>query len=256
MTRLSDYRDKYENVSFDRQDGVLTMRLHSEGGPLIWSLQAHSDLPEAFLDVGRDRENKVVILTGTGDWFSGPQATVATSSFPERPDLKVVDRVHWEGRQLLMNLLNIEVPMIAAVNGPAWRHSELPLLCDIVLASDTAKFQDSGHFQAGLVPGDGMHIVYPLLLGANRGRHFLLTGKIIEAEEARDLGLVAEVLSGDVLLDRARELAAGLAGRPTLLLRYTRLLLTEQLRRSMQELLGYGLAMESIALFEKPEGED
>ncbi|MFT4011842.1 MAG: enoyl-CoA hydratase/isomerase family protein [Paracoccus sp. (in: a-proteobacteria)] len=254
MTRLSDYRDKYENVSFERQDGVLTMRLHTDGGPLMWSLQAHTDLPEAFLDVGRDRDNKVVILTGTGDWFSGPQATPTTSSFPDRPDLKVVDRVHWEGRHLQMNLLNIEVPMIAAVNGPAWRHSELPLLCDIVLASESAKFQDSGHFQAGLVPGDGMHIVYPLLLGMNRGRHFLLTGKIIEAREALDLGLVAEVLPEDALMARAQELAADLARRPTLLLRYTRLLLTEHLRRSMQDLLGYGLAMESIALFEKPEG--
>lgn len=254
MISLSDYKDKYENINFEREYGVLTMRLHTDEGPLQWSLKAHSDLPEAFLDIGRDRENKVIVLTGTGDWFSGPQATVATSSFPDRPDLNVVDRIHWEGRQLLMNLLNIEVPMIAAVNGPAWRHSELPLLCDIVLASTTARFQDSGHFQAGLVPGDGMHVVYPMLLGMNRGRHFLLTGKIIESEEARDLGLVAEVLPPEDLLARAHELARQLAQRPTLLLRYTRLMLTEQIRRSMQDLLGYGLAMESIALFEKPEG--
>lgn len=254
MISLSDYKDKYENINFEREDGVLTVRLHTDEGPLQWSLKAHSDLPEAFLDIGRDRENKVIVLTGTGDWFSGPQATATTSSFPDRPDLKVVDRIHWEGRQLLMNLLNIEVPMIAAVNGPAWRHSELPLLCDIVLASTTARFQDSGHFQAGLVPGDGMHVVYPMLLGMNRGRHFLLTGKIIEAEEARDLGLVAEVLPPEDLFARAQDLARELAQRPTLLLRYTRLMLTEQIRRSMQDLLGYGLAMESIALFEKPEG--
>ena len=75
-----------------------------------------------------------------------------------------------------MNFLNIEVPVISAVNGPAWRHSELPLLADIVLAADTAQFQDSAHFTGGLVPGDGMHIVYPLLLGVNRARYFLLTG--------------------------------------------------------------------------------
>lgn len=254
MTKLSDYQHKYDNIAFERQDGVLEMRFHTNGGPLQWSLQAHSDFPEAFLDVGRDRDNRVVIMTGTGDWFSGPQAKVETSSFPQRPDLSVVDRVHWEGRQLLMNLLAIEVPMIAVVNGPAYRHSELPLLCDIVLAADTACFQDSGHFQAGLVPGDGMHIIYPLLLGVNRGRHFLLTGKVLDAIEAKDLGLVAEVLPHDEVLARAREMAADLAQKPTLLLRYTRLLLTEQLRRSMQDLLGYGLAMESLALFEKAEG--
>ena len=62
-----------------------------------------------------------------------------------------IDRVHWEGRALLMNLLNIEVPVISAINGPAWRHCEIPLLSDIVLASDTAAFQDSAHFMSGHV---------------------------------------------------------------------------------------------------------
>lgn len=256
MTELSDYRNKYETVRFEREDGVLTAALHTGGQSLKWSLLAHSELPEAFLDIGRDRENKVVILTGTGDEFSGPRATVESSSFPSRPDIEVLDRIHWEGRQLLMNLLSIEVPMIGVVNGPAYRHSELALLCDIVLASETACFQDSGHFQAGLVPGDGMHIVYPLLLGMNRGRYFLLTGQTLSAEEARKLGLVGEVLPAEQLLPRAKELAEEIARRPTLLVRYTRLMLTESLKRAMQDLLGYGLAMEALALFEKPADEN
>jgi enoyl-CoA hydratase/carnithine racemase len=145
------------------------------------------------------------------------------------------------------------VPIISAINGPAWRHSEIPLLCDIVLAADTAQFQDSAHFISDVVPGDGMHIVYPLLLGINRGRYFLLTGQTLDAAEANRLGLVAEVLPTEKLLERAWELAQGLTQRPTLLLRYTRLLFTEYLRRQMHELLGYGLAMESLALIEKPE---
>jgi enoyl-CoA hydratase/carnithine racemase len=152
-----------------------------------------------------------------------------------------------------MNLLNIEVPIISAINGPAWRHSEIPLLCDIVLAADTVRFQDSAHFNSDVVPGDGMHIVYPLLLGMNRGRYFLMTGQTLDAAEALRLGLVAEVLPADKLLPRAWDLAGDLARRPTLLLRYTRLLFTEYLRRQMHDLLGYGLAMESLALFEKPE---
>ena len=82
-----------------------------------------------------------------------------------RPDALAWDKIYWEGKQLLMNLLAIEVPMISAVNGPAMRHSELPLLCDIVLAAEEASFQDAGHFGGGLVPGDGVHAVYPLLLG-------------------------------------------------------------------------------------------
>jgi enoyl-CoA hydratase/carnithine racemase len=152
-----------------------------------------------------------------------------------------------------MNLLSIEVPVIAAVNGPAWRHSEIPLLSDIVLAADTAAFQDSAHFVSGLVPGDGMHIVYPLLMGFNRGRYFLWTGQTLSAQEAQQLGLVAEVLPRDKLLARAWEHAENIARMPTLQTRYTRLILTEYLKKRLQDLLGYGLAMESLALMEKPE---
>jgi enoyl-CoA hydratase/carnithine racemase len=253
MSSLADYRDKYRSVRMLRRSGVLEVTLHTEGGSLRWGALPHAELPDAFHDIAEDRENRVVILTGTGPEFSGPRASAGTSSFPSRPGIERIDRIHREGRQLLMNLLNIEVPVISAVNGPAWRHSEIPLLCDIVLATESAQFQDSAHFPAEVVPGDGMHIVYPLLLGINRGRYFLLTGKTLDAREAHTLGLVAEVHPQEKLLPRAWELAEDLARRPTLLLRYTRLLFTEYLRREMQALLGYGLAMESLALFEKPE---
>jgi enoyl-CoA hydratase/carnithine racemase len=104
-----------------------------------------------------------------------------------------------------------------------------------------------------VVPGDGMHIVMPLLLGLNRGRYYLLTGQTLDAQKAHEFGLVAEVLPPDRLMARAWELAEELAKKPTLALRYTRLLLTEYLRRQMHDLLGYGLGMEMLALLEKPE---
>jgi enoyl-CoA hydratase/carnithine racemase len=137
--------------------------------------------------------------------------------------------------------------MISAINGPALRHSEIPLLCDIVLASESAAFQDSGHFISGLVPGDGMHIVYPMLLGLNRGRYFLLTGQTIEAQEAKQLGLVSEVLPQGDLLPRAWTLAQQLAQQPDLVLRYTRVAMTQHVKRAMQDLLGYGLALEGLS---------
>ena len=253
MSVLADYQGKYQSARLERRDGILQVTLHTEGQSLRWGFLPHGELPELFHDIGADRENRVVILTGTGAEFSGPRATPGTSSFPSRPSIERIDRIHWEGRHLLMNLLNIEVPVISAINGPAWRHSEIPLLCDIVLAADTAQFQDSAHFASDVVPGDGMHIVYPLLLGINRGRYFLMTGQTLDAVEAHRLGLVAEVMPADKLLPRAWELAEDLARRPTLLLRYTRLLLTQALRRHMHDLLGYGLGMEMLALGEKPE---
>jgi enoyl-CoA hydratase/carnithine racemase len=254
MSTLDLYAAKYQSARMERRDGVLEVTLHTDGQSLRWGFLPHAELPELFHDIGADRDNRVVILTGTGAEFSGPRATPGTSSFPSRPSIDRIDRIHWEGRHLLMNLLNIEVPVISAINGPAWRHSEIPLLCDIVLAADTAQFQDSAHFASEVVPGDGMHIVYPLLLGMNRGRYFLLTGQTLDAAKALELGLVAEVHPPDRLMARARELAADLARKPTLALRYTRLLLTEALRRQMHDLLGYGLGMELLALGEKPEG--
>jgi enoyl-CoA hydratase/carnithine racemase len=84
--------------------------------------------------------------------------------------------------------------MIAAVNGPVTTHSDQALLCDIVLAADTAKFADAVHFTAGLLPGDGINVVYSELLGVNRARYLLLTGQELDARQALEMGLVAEVM--------------------------------------------------------------
>src|SRR6266576_5344278 len=203
MSSFEEYANKYKSARMERRDGILQVTLHTEGQSLRWGFLPHGELPEAFHDIGSDRENRLVNQTVTGDEFSGPRATPGTSSFPARPSIERIDRIHWEGRHLLMNLLNIEVPMISAINGPAWRHSELPLLCDIVLAADDVQFQDSAHFPNGMVPGDGMHIIYPLLLGWNRGRYFLLTGQTLDAAKALELGLVNELLPRADLLPRA-----------------------------------------------------
>jgi enoyl-CoA hydratase/carnithine racemase len=253
MSRFDSYATKYSCIHMRRERGILEMRLHTDNGPLRWGLVPHGELPDAFADVARDRDNRVVILTGTGDAFSGIRATAGTRSLAQGITANAYDRVHWEGRALLMNLLNIEVPVISAINGPAWRHGEIPLLSDIVLAADTAQFQDSAHFVSGMLPGDGMHIVMPLLMGVNRGRYFLLTGQTLSAQEMMDLGLVNEILPADKVLARAWEHAEALAQKPTLLLRYTRLMFTEYLKKRMQDLLGYGLAMEGLALMEQLE---
>ena len=155
--------------------------------------------------------------------------------------------IYLEGKRLLDNLLNIDVPVIGAVNGPARIHAELAVLSDIVLAAETAVFQDAAHMPNGVVPGDGVHVVWPLLLGPNRGRYFLLTGEEISAQQALTLNVVAEVLPPERLLPRAHELASQLADKPVTALRYTRVALTQRLKRHLLDDLGYGLMLEGRA---------
>lgn len=243
MASFEQYSDKYQTVRMERRNGILQITFHTNGGTLQWGSVPHGEFPQAFGDIASDPENKVVIMTGAGDAFSGPRAT--PEARPRRT-AREWDKTYWEGKHLLMNLLDIEVPMISAINGPALRHSELPLLCDIVLAAEEATFQDSAHFVNGLVPGDGMHIVYPLLLGLNRGRYFLLTGQTLTARQAQEMGLVNEVLSRQELLPRAWALAEQLAQQSSLVLRYSRVLLTQHLKHLTHDILGYGLALEGL----------
>jgi enoyl-CoA hydratase/carnithine racemase len=247
-TRFEDYSDKYENISMRREDGVLEMTLGTDSGPLQWGRQPHAELEEAFLNIGRDRQNQLVIMTGTGEEFSGPVAEAESNRAAHKQTPDEWAELGWESNRLLTNLLAIDVPMIAAVNGPAARHAELPVMCDIVLAAEHASFQDSAHYAGGLVPGDGVHVVFPMIMGLNRGRYFLLTGQSIDAHQAMEYGLVNEVLPREELMPRARELAHEIMQQPEMNRRYARLLLTEQLRRQLNELLPYGLALEGLAI--------
>jgi len=242
MNKRPDYFDRYETIAFERtESGVLTVRLHTNGGPVVYSSAHHRDWVGAFLDISADRSNKVVILTGTGDEF--------ISRFGWDKELGTAydwDHIYWEGKRLLRNLLDIEVPVIAAINGPATVHSELALLSDITIASENAVFQDQAHILFSTVPGDGIAVVWMELLGPNRGRYFLLTGQQLTAQEALELGVVNEVLPRDKLMPRAKELAEQLAALPPLTARYARVVLTQRLKRLVDEGVGYGLALEGL----------
>jgi enoyl-CoA hydratase/carnithine racemase len=142
-----------------------------------------------------------------------------------------------------MNILDIEAPLIAAVNGPVRLHSEYILLADIVLAAPSVVFQDKPHFDFGIVAGDGVNLLWPEVIGSVRGRYFILTRQELDAETAKEWGAVNEIVPSDKLLGRAHEIAEGLAKLPPLTSRYTRVALTQKLRRVIDEGVGYGLAL-------------
>jgi len=260
MSSLKDYESAFETVRFRREDGILEMRLHRDGGEASWSADEggmNGELARAFLAVSLDPENRVVILTGTGDAFLAGLDT--SRPFPDIEKSAFWARIERETREMTENLLRIPVPVIGAVNGPAFIHAELVAMSDIVLASERASFADKGHIVLnGVVPGDGAHAWWPLVLGPNRARHFLLTGAEIGAEEAQRLGFVAEVVAHDCLNRRAWEVARELLTRPDLSLRYTRQLLTRPIKQAVASEHGYGLALEAISaldLIQRQAGE-
>jgi enoyl-CoA hydratase/carnithine racemase len=240
---FEDYRDKYENVRMKREEGILEVALHTGGGPLVFNGYVHEALMHAFRDIGDDPNNHVVILTGTGDEFCAQITADGFDFFTPTG----YDKILREGTKILENILDIEVPMIAAINGPVTAHSEYALLCDIVLAAEGAYFQDTPHPAFGIVPGDGLHIVWPEVIGEIRGRYFLLSGQRLSAAEAKAYGAVNEVLPREALVPRAWDLARHLKNQHPLTLRYTRMALSTRFRHRVQESLSYGLALEGIS---------
>jgi enoyl-CoA hydratase/carnithine racemase len=231
------YRDRYQHIRMERRDGILQMTFHKDGGPFRMCALAHAECADAFYQVSADHENRIVILTGTGDAFS----THWDRDF-EHGSGEALAKIHWEGRKILENMLNIEALMISAINGPSFVHC-FPVACDIVLAAENTVFQDQHIKDIGVVVGDGANIVWQYLLGPTRGKYFLLTGELLSVEEAKRLGVVNEILPRDKLLPRAWELAQDLARRPYTALRYSRLVLNQQWRRLMQDdmALSYGM---------------
>jgi enoyl-CoA hydratase/carnithine racemase len=255
--KLEDYATRYRHIAMERRDGILQVTFHTDGKELKWSAEVHEELSYAFYEIARDHENRCVILTGTGRAFcaemdtgGGPAGLQVDEQRQSAPAAGIPsttwDHIYSDAKYLLMNLLNIEVPMVAVVNGPALIHAELAVMCDLVIAADHATFQDAPHFPNGIVPGDGVHVIWPLILGPNRGRYFLLTGQTIAAQEALKLGIVSEVVAADKAAARAWELAQAIIARPSLSVRYARVALTQTLKKMMLENLGYGLALEGL----------
>ncbi|MBI3919126.1 MAG: enoyl-CoA hydratase/isomerase family protein [Betaproteobacteria bacterium] len=258
MSNFADYKDAFETVKLERTaNGILQVTLHTNGGPWVWDARArpdgragvsHQELADAASAIARDLENRVVIITGTGNEFSGPPASRKTMS---RGDVKHWDRVQFLGNHTLMDLLDIPGPVIGCLNGPAYRHAEIPFLADIVLAADDAFIQDSAHFPNRVVPGDGIAVLFPYLMGTNRARYFHLTSQKLSAAELKELGMVNEVMPREKLLSRAWELANELIQNNPYVLRYTHMLFTAPIKAQLRQHLHYGHAMEALAAVEE-----
>ena len=226
------------------EKGVLLVTINDgRGGPITFTAPDHTEFTEAFYRIAQDRANQVVILTGAGDYM----AQIDFSTFGNVADPDVWSQVHDEGVQIVENIANIRVPMIAAVEGRAHIHSEYALLANVIVAGEGATFSDLPHFAGGIVPGDGVYTTWAYRAGPGRAEHFLLDPQPISAETAQDWGVVAEVVPDGTAVARAREIADLYLAQPEVTRRNTRIHFVQPLKEELVRQVGYGLALEGAA---------
>jgi enoyl-CoA hydratase/carnithine racemase len=241
----SDYFTAYHNLRLIRDGkGVLVAEFHSNGGPLIMTAQSHTEFVDAFYRIAQDRANKIVILTGAGGDFI---PDVDWSSFGDVSDPDVWSQVHDEGVQVLENIANIRVPVIAAIEGRAYVHSDYALLSSVIVAAESATFQDVAHFAQGVAPGDGIFTTWSYRAGAGRAEAFLLNPQPLAARTAYEWGVVAEVVPSGKALSRARELAELYLKAPEVTRRNTRIHFIQPLKERIVQEVGYGLSLEGAS---------
>ena len=253
--RLEDYSEKYKHTfAFERNDGILEVRFHSGGGVMgssgwfnVWS--------QAWLEIGNDPENEVIIITATGDrWINYPvpmegeiteelrAAMVASSSADN------AYRVYLDAFKNTENLIfGLNVPTIGVIQGPAFVHYETALLCDITLCADDAFFKDP-HADFGLAPGDGLGFAMQYLMNPKQQAYYLYTSDTLDAATALQLGMVNEVLPKQQLLPRAREIAKKIMRMPKLARLMSKQIVRRQLQQRHVQDAGFHMAHEMLGL--------
>jgi enoyl-CoA hydratase len=214
-----------------------TSRLNAVDGRL------HEELAALFRGLRRETAARCVLLTGEGKAFS---AGGDFGWFPELQDADVAEGVRLDGKQLVWDLLDCEVPIVAAVNGPAiGLGASIALLCDVVFAADTATFADP-HVRVGIVAGDGGVAIWPLAVGPARAKQYLLTGDPVDAAEAERIGLINFVVPAAELGEKSLAFARRLAAGAPLAVRYTKLAVNKLLKDALNVAFDTSTALEMV----------
>ena len=243
MTRSDDY----QYLLLDRQDdGIAVLTLNRPEKRNAISQAVHDELERMFREIGEDASIMAVVITGAGQAFcAGGDATGMTSGsmVPQGPatPFRAV-------RKLLHSLLEIEQPVVAAVNGPAYGlGANLALYCDIIIASRAARFADN-HVRMGLVAGDGGIIIWPLSMGWARAKAYLLTGDPVTGEEAERLGLVTRAVAPEQVLPVALEWARRLAAGAPKAVRWTKYSMNRILHAQINQALDVSTFLEAATM--------
>ena len=233
-----DY-SKYQFIAMERRDKILSLTLNRPDRLNAITPAMHTELTRIFTDIRNDDGAKVITLTGAG------RAFCAGADLKEPPsDKQTVDKIFVEAREILVNILEVDKPIISAVNGPApGLGVTLALFADIVIASDRARLGDT-HVKVGLAAGDGGAVIWPILVGVNKAKELLMTGEVIDADEALRIGLVNHVVPHDQLQEKVMEMAQELAAGHTMAIRSTKKAVNLYIKWMLNQVFDYSCSME------------
>jgi enoyl-CoA hydratase len=222
--RFSDY----EVLTFERRGRALWVMINGKGSVNVVTAALHEELSRVFDDVQCDPDSDVIVITGRDDTFCAGGDIRWLQQMIDDPDS--FRRLLPESKQLLHSLLAVEKPLVCRLNGDAvGLGASLALLCDLVVAVQSAKIGDP-HVKAGLVAADGGAVIWPQLIGYARAKEFLLTGELLTASEAAQMGLINYAVPSGELDSKVDELVAKLLANPRWAVRWTKVTINIPLR--------------------------
>ena len=243
--------ESYKFIKFARTDGVLTMTLNRPEAMNAINAGLHTELSCVFAEIAADRSVHAVVLTGEGKGFCGGGDL---SWFRDITPVQV-DTLFIEARKIIIDLLEVPQPVIAAVNGhAAGLGATLALFCDVIYVAEHARISDP-HVKVGVAAGDGGAVIWPWLVGPARAKEYLMTGDSLTATEAHRIGLVNHVVPADQVLARANAMALRLATGPRRASEATKASVNKLLRDAANLVLDTSLALEKANFFDADHKE-
>jgi enoyl-CoA hydratase len=256
-----DYGE-YEFLNVAVADRIATITINRPDRLNAVHNALHHELEQIWLDVRADQDVNAIILTGAGRAFcaGGDVKGMAEGTLSGAAPKKGKGRSRGpiaasNGRRVIENMLDVEQPIIGAINGDAiGLGATLALLCDITVASEKARFADT-HVKVGIVAGDGGAVIWPLLVGPHRAKEFLMRGNFISGAEAGRIGMVNYAVGPEEVMSKARELARELADGPTWAIRWSKLAVNKWLKQQANLILDASLAYEMMTFNTKDHQE-
>lgn len=244
---FEEYRERFkEHMWMERKNGILQVKLSTKGGEAVWSYQLHNAMAELWKAIGADKENEILILSGFDKFWISDREIESFSEVENNPDYTgKFDNGIIDTTKIIENfLMNIDIPTIGVLNGPGF-HWDACVMCDFTLAVPEFKFSD-GHFimGQGAVPGDGMTMLMQHFMGYKQANYMSYTSEGITAEEAKNYGLITEVVPRDQIFGRAFDIAEKIMKKDRVIRRLTHQVCVRPLKRRMMEEIQYHVTAE------------